>query len=232
MGIRTPAGPEAGRTVAVMPARGERRRAYRGFTHEPYECCGKDPGPRGRPKRTICRECGQLIEDGKALRQQTSQQVASGDRGLYRFHERDYAVPGYYSPGLSSDHQRTLQAALFGLVQAAAMPAPVTAPPYANSGQREEDDWEPEAWPHVLTVKQDRHDWGSLVLLPPAVRDAIDRFDQAIRAALASTYQAGKKDGRSVLLGLATGEVSLADFDEALLTGQELAERRRARRGY
>lgn len=219
----------------MTPARGERRRASRGNTHDPYECCGADAGPYGRRKGTICDACKQLIQDGKALRDQVARAKGDGALAVFTFHERDYAMVGYYGLGVPDvdrdgkrrDMQRELQAAMFALVHAVATPAPATTP---SSQPSKPSDYKP--WPNVLSESQRDCDWRTLVLLPPATRAAIDALDQAIRETLAATYLAGKAKGRSVLQGLASGDVSVADFDDALLTSEERAERARARRHY
>jgi hypothetical protein len=168
-----------------------------------------------------------------------AREQAAGSAGVYRWHERDYAVPGYYGFGIPHefeghvDLQDRLRNAVYTLVLSVGAKAPETTLPYAN--MKHAKDWpkNPVQWPHVLqSGEKGRYEWGVLVTLPPAVREAIDRLDQEIRLVLPAAYTAGKEAGASVLMGLARGEVSMDDFDEALLTPAARAERQKAKRGY
>jgi hypothetical protein len=199
-----------------------KRRALPGHTHDPYECCGKEAGNYGRPKGRICDACGELITEGKRAREALQGQGLQ----VYRWVSRDYAWPAYYSvPGRfsggasgSSAHD-VLRTAVFDLVQRVSTPAPAGTPHQAPTfivqkrwdGRKERiyDDW-----PLVIPVKGDWHDWRCLVLMAPAVRDAIVQLDAAIRVALEDRYETGKDHGSSLLFALAHGEKTIADYEE------------------
>lgn len=219
----------------------EKRRAARGYTHDPYECCGASGGPYGRPKGRICDDCKKLIADGKAAREKAAAEREAGAMQPYRYHEARWAAPHYYGYGVPKgdaeendldamgrplDLENALQAAIYELTHAVSEPAPATTPPYAG------EDWN-EPWPHVIEgADRERHDWVTLILLKPTVRNALTKLDRVIRKVLPATYLAGKAEGRNVLYGLAKGEVSMDDFDDALLTSDQRAAKQQTRRGY
>lgn len=220
-------GPDDVKAVIDEMDRLPKRRAWRGHTHDPWPCCGKPPdGSSGRPKDGICRDCQQLIEEGKAARAATA---AKKDLVPFHWTERDYGFPGYYSSEYrfpnTGDHHDQLKAAMFNLVNAAATPAPgdtprlspnyTMRPSYMNPSKMERDY---AAWPMVLTVKTDHNSWSwdKLVLMPEALRNAIDQMDQTVRAVLGAVFQEGKERGSSLLHQLASGEKTLADFEEGI----------------
>lgn len=229
-----------------------KQRASRGNTHEPYDCCKKPPDSRwGRPKGSICRECTALIADGRAANERAQSQQAAGGQGVYQWTTQDYGWPRYYgiearfdnSVSGNAAHER-LARALYDLVNLASEPAPATTDRLSPKlGEPYRDTWghgikakktkrDQLPWPFFLSVKTDRSDawtWHALVVASPALREAIDELDKAIRHALERVYAQGKQDGRNLLLGLASGEVSIVDFEMAERTQRERAEDERAR---
>lgn len=206
----------------------DRRRASRGNTHDPYPCCGKDGGSWGREKNSICSDCKALIEEGKRARAKAEAERVSGQLQPFNWCERDYASPGYY--GLvqyreqKDDHQKALQSAVFGLVAAVAVPKTPTTPAAENTDHKNWKDW-----PRLLDYKRKggyTQDWQQVVLLAPKTRDAINQLDKVIRAVLKENYVAGKARGLSILQGLASGDVTITDFDDALLTPEEREQKR------
>lgn len=203
------------------------RRAGRGYTKEPWPCCGEKPGEYGRPKVGVCGECSKLIAEGKAARAKAEAERQAGEVQPYHYNERPYAAPGYYGLGIPGidysteervDLMANLRDAQFELVHAVSLPATPTTP--ARPGNPKA--WKnTETWPHVFSVKCDKHDWAILVLMRPAVREAVDRFDQAARAAIAAAYANGKRDGHSLLMRLASGDMAMADFDRTIKRDSE-----------
>lgn len=221
-----------------MISANDKRRAAKGCTHEPYECCGKEPeSGYGRRKGQICGECRSLIEDGRRFRSEKKQQELE----VFGWTSRDYAFPGYYGDydfGYENgrDVRDDLEKALFELVNVVAIDAPGDTPrqspayemrKYVGHGPQRHH----LPWPYVLTVPPHNHDswsWGRLVLINPAIRNAIDKLDQKIRAALTHAYNSGKQNGGSILRQLASGDMSLTDFEDGLVPREE-RERRRSR---
>jgi hypothetical protein len=208
--------------------RGERRRAGRGNTHEPFECCGKEAGPYGRPKATLCQECADLIREGKAARARVPQDLVP-----YAWTSVDYGWPAFYGTGaaLDSDVHRRLTTAFWTLVNAVTVPAPGDTPDldpeHLGEPDRRTGERRPLPWPRILSVKGHSHDswsWYRLILARPDVQAALDAVHQAILAALSAAWDKGKERGGSALHGLASGEISLTDFEDTL---KPEAERRR-----
>jgi hypothetical protein len=211
------------------------------MTREPYDCCGTAADEQhGRQKGKICEECAGLITDGRVARAT----LAETDLAVYQWTSTDYGWPRFYGADAHFPSQGDLDDALakafWALVNRVAVDAPADTPHHAPTftikkrwdGQMEKT-YDP--WPKVLSAGGTRREswsWEKLVLLPPATRDTLDQLHQTIEAALAGVYQQGKGEGGAVLFQLASGTLSLQDFDEALLTSAERAERQKARRGY
>lgn len=212
----------------MMPARGERRRASAGNTHDPWPCCGTEAGRYGRPKGGICSDCQELIAEGKAARTKATQAKEAGQVAPYGWTGVSHGWPRFYvGADFPADTDDELVAAFYDLVGTISEPAPADTPTDFRTGRMVPSPWnrkelEPErqAWPWVLDVKNDGYSssWQSrkLVLMNPAARDAVARLYAAIRAALADCFQGGKNRGGSALMGLASGDLSMADFDETL----------------
>ena len=58
------------------------------------------------------------------------------------------------------------------------------------------------------------YDNPTLVTAEKATRDKLNELDRTIRAALEDTYRAGLREGRSILLQLAGGDLSMNDFNK------------------
>jgi hypothetical protein len=199
--------------------RGERRRASRGNTHDPFECCGKEPGPYGRPKGAICGDCQALIDEGKAAR-------ARGPQDLVPFvwTSTNYGWPRFYGTGadLPSDVHQALANAFWALANQITTPAPADTPrmsPTLGDPDRRTGERHPTPWPRLLTdpgLSHDSWSWAKLVLANPATVDALDALYLGIRAALGATYERGLKKGGNALKRLAEGSLALNDFDDTL----------------
>lgn len=215
------------------------RRAHKGYTKEPYECCGKEAGLGGRPKRQICQECRNLISEGKTARELRLQSVERNELGTYNWTQQHYAWPGYYGPWdfpHGSGAKDELTHAMFDLVNLLAPDAPKGTQAVKAYQPRDRQGYEsPIPWPPVIERDghhEDRYDWKKLVIMRPEVRDAINRLNLAVRGALAAVYQEGKTRGGSILFGLASGETTMHDYEAAMLTPEERTELERKRRGY
>jgi hypothetical protein len=203
--------------------RGERRRASRGNTHEPFDCCGKEAGPYGRPKGTICRECRTLIEEGKAARERI-------DKGLapYVWTSTDYGWPQFYGTGadLPSDVHKALALAFWTLANRITVPAPADTPtssPVLGEPDRRTGERRPLPWPRLLSVSGLSHDswsWATFVLGNPDTVEALDNLHRGIRVALGAAYDRGRKLGGNALMRLAEGSLALDDFD-ATISGKD-----------
>ena len=180
-----------------------RRRVWTGYTREPWPCCGKAAEWRyGRPKEGICDECGQLVERGRAA----AARDAEPGNEHYLWTDARQFWPRYYGaydfndkPGERTD--QLLANAMFELVAAVSLPT--------------HEQEAPTSRPHVLDCRDTHTGYRSVavVSMPPAVRDRLNALDAAIRTALAKVYASGQRRGRSAVLQLAAGELSLTDFN-------------------
>lgn len=202
--------------------RGERRRASRGNTHEPFDCCGKPAGTYGRPKGEICRDCRALIDEGQAARKRI-------DKGLVPFGwtSVNYGWPRFYGTGadLPSDVHEALAVAFWTLANRVTVPAPADTP--ALSPELGKPSYSGAQayhlpWPNLLTDRGQSHDswsWRTLVLANPDVADGLDALHRAIRVALGAAYDRGRKTGGNALRRLAEGTLAISDFDDAITGG-------------
>ena len=182
----------------------ERPRARRGNTHDPWPCCGEPPeSDFGRPKEGICLECRELIEAGKEA---IARQQKAG-AGTYGWCERAHWWPRYYGDYLFDDHEtgEKLSDAMYEVVQAVTERSLRTE--YRQYG-------------NMFLDCQKTHvgyqGMSSRVTANPTVRAKLNELDKQIRAALTSTYNEGKARGQNVILGLASGQMSLRDFEKHL----------------
>ena len=219
-----------------------KRRRHHGWTAGPCPGCGQgDEHPSGK----VCHECQALMADGQAARDQAELDRKKGEEQPFWWVERGYAWPAYYGLNLETQDRERLAEAMFQLAAILTRPAPPGTPresPKLSDRLNYHGEPIPESWPQLLACGEgpdgerlawhNHHDWRQLVLARPDVAAALSALDLAIRAAGAAAYQAGKNRGGSVLLGLAAGDLSRSDFDEALMTPEERGRREKERRGY
>lgn len=154
---------------------------------------------------------------------------------MFVWTEKHYAWPKFYGSDadLPTDVHERLSRAFFDLVNLVTVPAPAGTPQHSPDPV-DHPSWKGQTkdWPFMLTGRADQFEWRTLRLANPAVRDGLDQLHQAIKAALGVTYHNGRNSGASILHRLATGDLALTDFDEALLPADERVAREKARRGY
>jgi len=192
-------------------------RASRGYTHDPWPCCGKDSGSkRGRPKQGICWDCKQLIADGQLWR---NQQNAKPGLGLFTWTSTNYGWPRFYGArcewpnhGHPESQRHVLENAFFALANLL-VDTPggdmLTAWGSPRSGERA---------PFLLSDRgHDSWSWSRTVMARKDVQAALDGLHQAIRDALGLVYLEGKERGSRLLVQLANGEKTLADFEDRVV---------------
>lgn len=184
-----------------------KRRLPTGHTRGPWPCCGKECEEwPGRLKNRICDECKRLITIGKdAVRRHEA-----GSMEPYRWTGRHYAWTGYaLGVSMAFDGRNRLQRAMWSLVSELAIDA------------HDERGMGAERGP-VLDAQKDsygRFEFSTRVKMTPHLRGLLNDLDVAIRAALTDVHQAGIEQGRSALVQLADGKMTLDDFDRR--TGTE-----------
>ena len=176
----------------------------RGHTREPWPCCDKAVDQEsGRPKDRICGECAELIRIGK----NTVERKTQAGEETYYWAEQAHWWPRYYGQYEFTRHEldRKLADAMFHLVNL------VTTT--VDTRHWRKDDEQP-----VLDAnnRPQEYEYGGTVLVraDPATRDALNELDARIRECLTSAYEAGKAKGQRSLLQLASGELSLTDFEK------------------
>ena len=188
-----------------MPDSNDRPRASRGHTWDPWPCCGERPeatGRHARPKGEICTECKRLIEIGRL-----AEKLAKSDGGrTYKWVSEPHWYPGYYGPyDLSTSVRNRLRDAMFAAVN-------------TTSTTVAWDTFSQQVNEFFLKTSRTRVPYNHMtppiiVLANPAQRESLNALDDAIRGALEDAFAEGKRRGRSAVLQLASGEMSLKDFD-------------------
>lgn len=174
------------------------RRASPGYTTAPFPCCGAVVAHGQRPKETgLCGECAALIKEGRAAR---AAREAAATSAVYAFRKVAHGL-SYTSVALAGDHARELQAAFWQMGQAISTPA--TNLDYTHVAPR-----------LLADDTKDVHQWSALVIARADQRDALSHLFSVVRACIAAAREDGKQQGRNLLHGLATGELSVSDFNE------------------
>ena len=179
----------------------DRPKAGRGCTHDLWPCCGEPPEETfGRTKRkSVCPECEELIQIGRQARERESE----SENGTYVWTETAHWWPQYYGDYRFGDGktQDELADAMFHLV-------------VRLTTLKMNHAYGPSHEP-VLECENTHggYEGSVLVTAPTDVRTRLNDLDRAIRKALVAAYAEGKARGRSALLQLAGGELSMADFN-------------------
>lgn len=211
----------------MTPARGERRRASRGYTYDPCPGCKRE---EHRPKDELCLACRHELERARELLKDFERKRATGAAVPFILRER----VSYYNLGPSrhgfGDRLRDAVRVLLARVTTPASDETPRKDPskpierrktWSPSGREIEVDY--EEWPFFLAsdegISRTYESAGerALVLADPITREAVSELDLAIRETVAEAYKAGKEDGRNILLGLASGDVTIDEFDSATL---------------
>ena len=182
----------------------ERQRANKGHTHDPWPCCGEPPDDLyGRPKGGICYSCRKLIDAGKDA---IARQQASGE-SVYRWTENAYWWPRYYGEYAFGEPETgtELSNAMYELVETATSRI-------HDEERRSHLERFLECHGTHVGYQGSNIEIGSETI----VRTRFNELDKQIRRALTSAYAEGKARGHSLLLGLAAGRTSLADFEKHL----------------
>lgn len=129
--------------------------------------------------------------------------------------ERSYAAPGFYGPfDLSGDKREILRDAWVKVVDLLTERVPDG---YPRHGPKKDDG----RWPVVTPERKNSLystglDWSKTVFMLPEAQKALADCRWAILDALEECYAYGRHLGGSSLLRLASGELSLTDFDETI----------------
>lgn len=189
------------------------RRAPRGYTKGPCPGCGT---PTLMPKGGVCQDCSAKLA---AYAQWQAEQRGKADERVYGTKERSYAFPGLHLQAKVGDKFHGTDAIsepLWRLHQLVSTPAP------------EGIDWkEVEArGADAYTYDNDRewrNEWIQYRIFPVAVADALRDLHKGIVASLKKAEADGHERGRSLLMGLASGNITNDEFNR---TAARLDEQR------
>lgn len=176
-----------------------RRYVPRGYTYDP--CPGCESTKEARPMKGVCTECRGILIHGRKARAELAERGA-GEPKLYRVPEMPH-----WLPYLAHDtHEHPIQNAFHALVFA------VTAPNETGRNVAWTDETAMIAKPKGSTGSGSSGDVGRVAR--PSVREAVNDLFQTVYEGLRLAYVEGKEDGRRLLAGLASGELSPKDFEE------------------
>jgi len=204
------------------------REVRKRVTRDPCPGCGSKDG---RPTNEVCADCRDLITDGQKYRDHLLRVTKSGERIVYQFPERDYALVGYYGVGLPHEQQGALTTAVHEAVLAVSEPLDSNQDAHGY-GQESKGStafrtfrgkhFSSKAPSDFFTVKNEHYEWRSYILAHPLVREVFNRLDHELRLSLHFAYWKGVNAGWSLLRHVGSGETTLADAE------QRVAEERRS----
>jgi hypothetical protein len=210
-----------------------RRRAGAGCTYEPCHGCGEEVY---RKRGTLCPACRGTLETARRVADTVK---STSDAVAVTFPEpgRSFDLPHYYShPGdsMSSKTSHELQEALHAILLAVATPVPdeVSSKELPGLVTEERTSYYPKRGtethsyvPALLTHPPGSYaDSSQRYLVPAALVDPVRRLHAAILKGLGEVAEKNRLAGHNLLLGLAKGEVSVTDYNEASVA---LSERKR-----
>ena len=172
-----------------------------GWTKKPCEGCGEGP----HPKDQLCHDCKKLIEDGKAAREARRLATEAGDKMYVEV--PNYLLGPYYGRRSSTreDPKERIQKQLLALIE--------------SIGEKPSDVWRGDETKRVENLFDRKY-----VSERPCMTVLCIRKDQvehirllltAIHEITAHAFQVGKQEGTNLLTGLAAGEVSIDQFNDA-----------------
>lgn len=167
-----------------------------GWTTKPCPGCGES---KDRKAVSCCRDCMDLIADGRKFRE--AARIGGVDSVLYG----SAIYPGYYAMNSTADAnlRSAFRDVARGLMDAegkgylADRLLLTERPP----GYRDATTYVSDPLPGLVWMRPDR-------------RDALNRLNLAVSAALKTARDAGIRDGSSILQRLHAGEIGLADFEK------------------
>lgn len=167
------------------------------YTRKPCEGCGEEDY---REVGRVCRSCETLLNEAREARERQKRQE---EKVCAIWHTRNYALPSYYGKGIDSKISSELRDSLYWLVGH-------LVEPVLQGG------WSKDPIRLVRYPNSERGDWMQQVLIHPEAALAVQGLDAAIRSVIQSQYERGFQDGNQLAVGLASGAVSMDQFNEAV----------------
>jgi hypothetical protein len=187
-------------------------------TKRPCPGCGQVKPWRAASE--VCADCKVLLDEGRKARERAATVPRGTELAVLPFapHRLGY-IPHFWQPFLGERHKSAdavIQQAIFDL--ASMFGEQVEWRDVRRSNQQP-----------LAPVTMDGHGGNNTYWkVPIGLRDILTRLYEAVQAGAKHAYEEGKHDGHSLLIGLATGQTSIEDFNKATI-GTELT--RRTRRG-
>ena len=173
----------------------------KGETTKPCPGCGEEGL---RDADNVCQRCQRLLQEARQARERQAQDT---ERQVYDVPATFpwYSVPAsYQSQGATRTALESIRAMMVELVHSIGTPAVGDA--LYNVATKL------FTFPKGRRVEYSSYD--SRLCLAPETARAIDHLDTAIQTALQVAYEAGKQDGAHLLQQLASGEITIAAFNE------------------
>lgn len=193
------------------------QRAPRGHVHAPCPGCGVECV---YPKGGVCDDCRGAL---KKWHTQEAERAAKADERVYYTKERDYGFPH-----LSHEVERregverryAIREPLLRLHALVSRPLDGGTPWKALEARGD------DAYTYTRGDSFGARDWTITRLFPVAVADALRDLYAGIEDSLENAYAQGHAKGRSLLLGLASGDLTSDEFnDEAARLNRPQEER-------
>lgn len=146
----------------------------------------------------LCYSCREWVKRARQIEKDLS--ATSGDRVAFVTKERDYAFP--YIACHGATNREVWQKSFHELQELLSIAAPDT--PYGSTERM------------LVTAKGDKHDWNTVRLFNPLIADRLDKLYRFVQTLAEENYEAGIEHGRSLLMQLASGEMTMKDFDDTL----------------
>ena len=176
--------------------------ARAGYTRKPCHGCGESSEYRGRPTESVCDECKELLSVAREVMTRKAKAIESGAflRSASQEHWDNGITIGYVD-GVETEDRDAIVDAVHQIVMHYKL---MTVESFRGEALPLFD--QPRASFHHSSLD-------TVVEMPPPVADALRTILPAIKTALESARARGLSDGRNVLLSLADGSMSSAEFD-------------------
>lgn len=189
----------------------------KGYSRKPCPACGESGYFIAE---RICRDCQQLLKEARDHRASVD---TDPEWRPYRIPHAHWPIDLYrYGSGQHdrrTDYKRVVELTLYNLMLAVGKDAPAHIKrDYSKPGLGQEyPDLIPS--PHKHPNPSDHERTARRLLMQPAVADLIADLVRNIREYAAENYDKGYQDGQNLLVGLASGTMSVADFNQRSVVG-------------
>lgn len=150
----------------------------------------------------VCDECKRLLSFAKEELKRRNEALKE-DIEIVQAPERAYALGGYYSRGVKTEVSDEVKTAMHALIMSVAGPV--------DSVEGRKIPWGTK---HRIVPSNKATDWLRWYRMKKDTVDAILNLDAAIHRLQDAAEKGAYEEGHNLLLGLASGEKSVRDFNE------------------